>query len=404
MNRRSFIKRSLFTLAAAGAAPSLFGRTALAAGGNGKILVVYHLFGGNDVLNTLITTDADKRRLYESYRPDIFIPAADTIDLKATGMSLGMHPSLKPLVDDLWNNGQLALVSQVGYPNHNRSHFLSTAIWNTGDPNRPSKSGWLGRFIDEQNDPYCATNLGNTLPRALRGVHATGLSIGSVARYGFGHGAWEKKLPEEVRRQIARQRSGTAEEVRRAMDHMLRSVKEVRGAMAKQYAPSTTFPLNRYGAQFADIARLIKYDFPSQVYYAAGGGYDTHGKQGGKTGRHADLLSQLAGALAAFRKEMIAQGKWNDVLVMIFSEFGRRVKQNASAGTDHGKGGLLFFAGGAVKGGIYGEEPELDESSFDHGDLPVKIDFRNAYAAAAGFIGANPADLVGSGFNPLPVI
>ena len=401
MNRRSFIKRSLFTLAATGMVPSLFSRTALAAGGNGKILVLYHLFGGNDAVNTLIPYNQPE---YAAYRPDIAIPAANVLDLGAPGMTLGLHPAMQPMVDDLWNNGQLALISQVGYPNHNRSHFVSTAIWNTGDPERPNKTGWLGGFIDEQNDPFCATNFGSTLPRALRGVHTSGLSIESIGGFGLGSSDWEQQLQSELQRQIQQVRSGTAEEVRRAMDHMLRSVDKVRGAQAGEFAPATTFPNSSYGRRFRDIARLIKYDFPSQVYYASSGGFDTHSGQGGVQGAQANLLAGLSEALAAFRQEMILQGKWNDVMVMVFSEFGRRAKQNASAGTDHGKGGVMFVTGGAVQGGVYGGEPNLADEALDKGDLPVKVDFRSVYAAGAQFIGANPAELVGAEFTPINLV
>ncbi len=405
MNRRSFIKRSLFTLAATGMVPSLFSRTALAAGGNGKILVIYHLFGGNDALNTLIPTDADTYATYTSYRPDIAIPKANIIDLGA-GQNLGLHPAMRPMADDLWDDGQLALVSLVGYPNHNRSHFYSTAVWNTADPNHPNAYGWLGKFIDEKNDPFCATNFGPNLPRALRGVHTSGLSIESIGGFGLGTRGWEQKLQTELLRQIQYSRNGTAEEVRGAMEHMLRSVEKVRGAQDEAFAPSTNFPDNTYGKRFRDIARLIKYEFPSQVYYASTGGFDTHANQGDASNDsyHAGILGDLSSALVAFKREMIAQNRWNDVMVMIFSEFGRRVEQNASAGTDHGKGGVLFVTGGGVRGGIYGEKPVLDEEALDHGDLPVKVDFRSVYADGARFIGADPAELVGAEFSPIGLI
>ncbi|WP_293175050.1 DUF1501 domain-containing protein [Oceanithermus sp.] len=398
MNRRSFIKRSLFTLAATGMVPSLFSRTALAAGGNGKILVVFHLFGGNDVLNTLIPYGQSE---YADYRPDIKIATADILTLDAPGVTLGLHPALDPLMT-YWNNGQLALVNQVGYPHHNRSHFYSTAVWNTADPDNVNKVGWLGPFIDEQNDPFCATNFGSTLPRALRGVHTSGLSIESIGSFSLGTSDWEEQLRNELLRQIQTARSGTAEEVRRGMEHMLRSIEKVQEMGTVEN--TVTFPSTGPGRRFAEIAKMIKGDFPAQVYYSATGGYDTHSGQGGATGAHANLLSDLAGALDAFMREMSAIGKDGDVMVLVFSEFGRRAKQNASAGTDHGKGGVMFVLGGTVNGGVYGGEPALAEEALDDGDVPVKVDFRSAYAAAANFIGANPAELVGPGFDPLPLI
>jgi len=401
MNRRSFIKRSLAAAAGLGLVPSLFSRTALAAGGNGKILVVMHLFGGNDAINTVIPYGQSE---YAAYRPDIAIPTNQILTLDAPGVTLGLHPSMRPLMDDFWNHGELAIVTSVGYPHHNRSHFYSTAVWNTADPNQTNKEGWLGPFIDEQNDPFCATNFGSELPRALRGVHVSGLSIDSIRGFGLSGGDWEEQLQSELQRQIRNVRNGTAEEVRRAMEHMLRSIDKVQGAGDAAYAPATTFPNTHYGRRLADIARLIKYDFDSQVYYTSAGGYDTHSNQGGVTGTQANNLSALSEALAAFRQEMIAQQKWNDVMVLIFSEFGRRAVQNASGGTDHGKGGALFVVGGSVNGGVYGGEPQLAPDALDDGDLAVHTDFRTVYAAAARHIGANPAELVGPGFNPINLI
>jgi len=401
MNRRSFIKRSLATAAGLGLVPSLFSRTAMAAGGNGKILVIMHLFGGNDAVNTVIPYSQSE---YAAYRPDIAIPTSQILTLNAPGVTLGLHPAMRPLMDNFWNNGELAIVTSVGYPHHNRSHFYSTTVWNTADPNQTNKEGWLGPFIDEQNDPFCATSFGSELPRALRGVHVSGLSIDSIGGFGFNNNEWEKELKSELLRQIHNTRRGTAEEVRRAMEHMMRSIENVQGAADAAYAPSTDFPRTSYGRRLADVARLIKYEFKSQVYYTVIGGYDTHSNQGGATGIHADNLKGLSDALTAFRQEMITQNKWNDVMVLVFSEFGRRAMQNASSGTDHGKGGALFVAGGNVHGGVYGGEPQLAQGALDDGDLAVHTDFRRVYADAAGHIGANPAELVGPGFNPIGVI
>ena len=401
MKRRSFIKRSLATAAGMGLVPSLFSRTALAAGGNGKILVVIHLFGGNDAVNTVIPYGQPE---YAAYRPDIGIPSADILPLGASGVTLGFHPALQPLLDNFWTPGDLAIVTSVGYPHHNRSHFYSTAVWNTADPDNTGKEGWLGPFIDEQNDPFCATNLGGELPRALRGLHVSGLSLDSIGEFDLRGSDWEEELRSELLRQIHNARRGTAEEVRRAMDHMLRSVDKVQQAGNSAYDPATTFPNTSYGRRLRDVARLIKYNFDSQVYYVAFGGYDTHSNQGGATGTQADNFTAFSEALSAFRTEMNDQGKWNDVVVLTFSEFGRRAKQNASGGTDHGRGGVTFVAGGAVNGGVYGGEPQLAEEALDGGDLAVKTDFRRVYADVAGFIDANAAELVGPGFDPLGIV
>jgi len=403
MNRRSFIKRSLTAAAGMGLVPSLFSRTAIAAGGNGKILVVLHLFGGNDAINTVIPY---KQPEYYTYRPDIGIPRSELQNFifSSNGVEMAFHPALKPLMDNFWNHGELAVVTSVGYPHHNRSHFYSTAVWNTADPDHANKEGWLGPFIDDQNDPFCATSLGSELPRALRGLHVSGLSLDSIREFGLRDDGWEEHLHSELLRQIRNTRRGAAEEVRRAMDHMLRSIEKVQRANDSAYDPATEFHNTSYGRRLRDVSRLIKYNFESQVYYAVVGGYDTHSDQGGVTGTQANNFTNFSEALSAFRTEMTAQGRWNDVVVLVFSEFGRRAKQNASGGTDHGRGGVTFVAGGAVNGGVYGGEPQLASEALDGGDLAVKTDFRRVYADAAGFIGANPAELVGPGFDPLGIV
>ena len=402
MNRRKFIKRSLAAAAGLGLAPSFLGRQAKAASSSQKILVIIHLFGGNDAVNTVIPYGQPE---YAAYRPEIAIPREQILDLAAGGVTLGLHPALQPVMDDFWNNGELAIVTSVGYPNHNRSHFFSTAVWNTADPLNTSKEGWLGPFIDGQGTPFCATSLASELPRALRGEHISGLSIDSIRSFSLNSNDWEEQIQSELLRQIRIVRSGTAEKVRQAMEHMLRSIDRVQGASDPIYAPTTEFPdHNEYAGRLADMARLIKYGFESQIYYTVVGGYDTHSDQGGVEGTHANNLKALSEALAAFRQEMIAQGKWNDVMVVIFSEFGRRAVQNASGGTDHGKGGALFVVGGSVNGGVYGGEPLLAAEALDDGDLAVRTDFRRVYADAALHIGANPAELVGSGFEPLNLI
>ena len=396
MNRRSFIKRSLVTAAGLGMVPNIFSRTALAAGGNDKILVIFHLFGGNDAVNNVIPYTQSE---YFDNRPDIAVPRNQILDLNASGFNLGLNPNLRPMMDNLWNHGELAIINSVGYPHHSRSHFHSTAIWNSGDPENIAKEGWLGPYLDEQNDPFCATSLGSSLPKALHGLHTAGLSLDDIRDFNIDN--YQKSTLNSMLRD---RRSGTAEEVRQALEHMLRSIDRVQNANKDAFKPGTTFPNTFYGRRFRDISRLIKADFGSQVYYVFAGGWDTHAEQGGVSGYHADLLKQVSEAVTAFKQEMVAQGKWDDVMVMLFSEFGRRIAQNASNGTDHGKGSVLYIAGGEVSGGIYGEEPSLQEEDLDDGDLRVQIDFREVYAAAAQYIGADPAELVGGEFHPIDVV
>ncbi|RIH86602.1 hypothetical protein Mterra_01384 [Calidithermus terrae] len=389
MDRRDFIKKSLLTLALGQGAPSLLSRSALAARSKDKILVVVNLFGGNDQLNTLVPY---RNELYYRKRPNIAVKREEVLDLGARGERLGLHPQLRPLMS-LWDSGELALLPQVGYPNPNRSHFIATSIWHTADPTRKEEHGWLGRWGDLQDDPFCDTFLGGASPQALQGDKRTAPAISSIETFSI---RLPKAYEEEFDRELKQARSGTVEEVRRAM-------LSLRGALDKigklrEVKNKVQYPDNSFGKSMADVARMITGGLGSSVYYTTLGGWDTHA---GQPPRQAELLGYLAQTLAAFRQDLRAIGRDKDVLVMAFSEFGRRVEENASFGTDHGKGGLMLVLGGGVKGGLYGGEPDLED--LDDGDLKYRTDFRNVYASALSWIEADARAVLMGDFKPLPL-
>ncbi|MBO1436195.1 DUF1501 domain-containing protein [Meiothermus sp. CFH 77666] len=390
MNRRDFIQKSLLTLALGQGAPSLLSKTALAAQSRDKILVVVNLFGGNDQLNTLIPY---RNELYYRLRPNIAIKREEVLDLGANGQKLGLHPELRPLMP-MWNNGELAIIPQVGYPNPNRSHFISTSIWHTADPSRRQETGWLGRWGDLQDDPFCDTFLGGATPQALVGERRSAPAISSIDAFSI-------RLPrqfEEAFNQEARLvRSGTAEEVRKAMLSLKGALDKI--GRLREVKNRAQYPDNAFGRSMGDIARMIAGGLGSSVYYTTLGGWDTHA---GQPPRQAELLGYVAQAITAFRADMKAIDRDKDVMIMVFSEFGRQVAENASYGTDHGEGGLMFVLGGGVKGGLFGSEPDLEDLELNA--LKYQTDFRNVYASALQWIAANPRQVLGGDFSPVALI
>jgi uncharacterized protein (DUF1501 family) len=390
MDRRDFIKKSLLTLALGQAAPSLLSKSALAAQSKDKILVVVNLFGGNDQLNTLVPFKND---LYYRLRPNIAIKRESVLDLGQHGQNLGLHPELRPLMS-VWDQGNLALIPQVGYPNPNRSHFISTSIWHTADPTRKEETGWLGRWGDLQDDPFCDTFIGGASPQAVTGHKRTAPAVSGIDSFTL---RMPKPFEEALEKEIAQPRLGPAEGVRQAM-------LSLRGALDKigrirTYSNKAQYPNNPFGKAMADVARMIAGGLGSSVYYTTLGGWDTHAAQ---PPRQQELLSYLAQTLSAFRQDMKALGRDQDVMIMVFSEFGRQVAENASFGTDHGQGGLMLVMGGGVRGGLYGSEPDLEDLELNA--LKYKTDFRNVYAASLRWIQADIQKVLGANFQPLGLI
>jgi uncharacterized protein (DUF1501 family) len=387
MDRRDFIKKSLLTLALGQGAPSLLSKTALAAQSKDKILVVVNLFGGNDQLNTLVPY---RNELYYRLRPNIAIRREEVLDLGANGQKLGFHPELRPLMQ-MWNNGELAIIPQVGYPNPNRSHFISTSIWHTADPSRRQETGWLGRWGDLQDDPFCDTFLGGATPQAQMGEKRTAPAIQSIDTFSI---RLPRQFEEEFNKEARLTRSGTAETVRQAMLSLRGALDKV--GQLREVKNQAQYPDNAFGRSMGDIARMIAGGLGSSVYYTTLGGWDTHA---GQPPRQAELLGYVAQATAAFRADMKAIGRDQDVMIMVFSEFGRQVAENASFGTDHGEGGLMWVLGGGVKGGLFGSEPDLEDLELNA--LKYQTDFRSVYATALQWIAANPREVLGGDFKTM---
>ncbi|WP_295820022.1 DUF1501 domain-containing protein [uncultured Deinococcus sp.] len=364
-DRRDFLKLSALAVAATTGMPGFLARAAAQAGGT-KTLVVIQLTGGNDGLNTLIPYS---NGAYYAARPTIAIPKKDVLTL--TG-DLGMHPALKPLMP-LWDGGKFAWIENVGYPNPNRSHFASMAIWHTADPTQAQADGWIGRIAETIGDPFCASNIGASTPQALRAAEFSLPSIDGVDTF-------QLKLPQGLNTPFSQlldtPRSGEAAYLVQATRQMMKNTARVQENVRK-YRAGATYPDTKFAGQLRDTARLIAAGVGQRVLYVSLGSFDTHA---GQRAEQDELLATLAGGLAAFHADLEKQGLADDVIVMGFSEFGRRVAENDSAGTDHGQGSVMFALGRGVRGGIHGSSPDLEDLA--DGDIRYRQDFRGVYASA----------------------
>ncbi len=379
-NRRQFLTRALqgSSLVALNAlVPQFVSRTAQAAApGKDNILVVLEMTGGNDGLNTVIPYADD---LYHKARPtlrqtrDVVIRLDDHV---------GLHPGMQGL-RPMWEQGQLAVVQGVGYPNPNRSHFEAMDIWHSADPGGTIKTGWLGRAAVESRDSSGGVpilHLGpNRQPLALAGASTVTVNSENAFRLEFGGGKVEERKARRLLLEDLAATGGTAEEddlvsfVQRRQVQTLTAIEQLRELLEGPHA------VPRQGKGLAQklqiIAGLIARDFGTRLFYVSLEGFDTHADQGPA---HNNLLTELASAVAGFFETLKTSGNDDRVRLMTFSEFGRRVKENGSRGTDHGAGSCLFVAGPSVQGGLVGTHPSL--ADLDADDLKHQFDFRRVYA------------------------
>jgi uncharacterized protein (DUF1501 family) len=339
-----------------------------------NILVVVQLSGGNDGLNTIVPVGNDS---YLKARPnigikDLFHKLDDT---------LALNPGMTPF-KEMFDDGKLAIVNGCGYPQPNRSHFRSMEIWHTANPSKYEPTGWLGHYVDHvlrgTEGLLKAVNIGPELPQALVADHEVVPSIQSIDDFRIrtdGTTSFDAKLEEEIIRQLnaVKSESPAMQYLSRQATNAIIEADEIRKVVAG-YKPDADYP-NGLGQQLRLIAQLISGELGTKLFYCHTGGFDTHANQ---LGQHERLLNNVADSIRAFTRDMEKKGYGEKVCVMCFSEFGRRVNQNSSGGTDHGAAGPMFVAGGNVKGGLYGAYPSLTD--LDDGDLKHTTDFRAVYA------------------------
>jgi uncharacterized protein (DUF1501 family) len=398
-NRREFLKTS--SLVGLGATvPTFLARTALAApdaskpGAKDTILVVVQLTGGNDGLNTVIPYKDD---LYASYRPTIKIPADQ---VKKVNDSIGLHPAMGELAG-LLDDKALSVVQGVGYPNPSQSHFRSMDIWQAGSTAESLTEGWVGRALKSIKSPafHVATN-NESSPLALNGSPARVPSITSIEDF-------QLKMADKAGKAVIEDaaktsgKSGLLDFVSKTATNTYESSRKLQ-EIGKNYQPKVPYPATGLANRLKLCAQLIDAGMGARVFYVSIDGFDTHATQGGAQGAHANLLGEVSGAITAFYKDLAARGHKDRLLVMTFSEFGRRAKENGSKGTDHGSGAPMFLVGGKVKAGAVGEHPSLKD--LEMGNLRFGTDFRQVYAAILDkWLGVPSKDVIAGTFKPIDV-
>jgi len=342
-----------------------------------RLLVVIQLSGGNDALNTVIPY-ADG--LYYDFRPAVHVEPDNVLPLNE---KFGLHPSMGP-IKRLWDEGKVAIINGIGYPDPNRSHFRSMDIWHTAEPDKVGAEGWLGRAIrdldPQQQNVLTGVNFGRGLPRSLGCTGVPVASVGDLASYGLFPDVEDERFREYALKAFSRM-YGSAEGGDVVMQHLgqtgnnaLKGADILRTAPGK-YSSNVEYAANPIAQSLKSVAQVIFAGLGTQIYYAQHGSFDTHSAE---LSYHAHLWRDVSGAVGDFYDDLKEHGSENDVIIFMFSEFGRRIKDNG-AGTDHGSGGVAFVIGGAVNGGMYGEYPSLKDENQLEGDLRANNDFRSTY-------------------------
>ena len=351
------------------------------------ILVVVTLYGGNDGLNTVSPfTDP----IYFSSRPQISYKAETLLPLDA---ELALNPAMKG-VKALWDQKKVAIIRGVGYPDPDRSHFSSMAKWQTASPARHINTGWLGRWVDSQEeDPMLAISLGSVLPPMLAGAKRSGsaLPIGGLVIPKGALATECLQLSKPARRDTKLMAAAAT-----SMRNLFSVSTNVQPVLKSPAPVSPDLPTTNGGnaggdsnlAQQLDVvAKLIAVGSPTKVWSVSLGGFDTHANE---ANAQAALLGVVSDSLSRFMGQLKATTRSNDVTIMVYSEFGRRVVGNGSEGTDHGTSGPMFLIGNSVKGGFYGDQPSL--KNLVKGDLAVTTDFRDVYATVLEKVLKSPSD------------
>ena len=367
------------------------------------ILVVIQLTGGNDSLNTLIPYGDS---LYYENRNTVAVPREEVIAIDG---NYGFNPAMQP-IKDLYDESKVALIQGIGYPNPNRSHFRSMDIWHTCEPDKQGPEGWLGRVIRDI-DPHgenvlTGVNFGRGLPRALAVPGVPVASVAVLETYGVLTGISEEPDRTDALDVFARMYAPTIGSGP-VMDYLGQTgLDALKGADILKTAPdryvsSIEYADNAISKNLQGISKVLNANLGTRIFYTQHGGYDTHANQGPV---HPKLWTELSQAISDFYADLVEHEVSEDVLMFVFTEFGRRVKDNGS-GTDHGSGGLAFAIGDPVKGGMYSEYPSLKESNLLEGDLQFNVDYRGVYGSMVeNWLHLDPITVVGGNFEQLDFV
>jgi uncharacterized protein (DUF1501 family) len=342
-----------------------------------RSLVIIQLSGGNDYLNTIVPYGDG---LYYDYRPNIHVTPEEVLPLDN---HYGLAPSLRP-IKDLWDQGKVAIVNGIGYHNPVRSHFRSMDIWHTCEPDKIATEGWLGRTIRDL-DPgaenvLTGVNFGRGLPRALGCKGVPVASVGNLETYGLFPDVkdeWMRRYALEAFSEMyggVEGRDAVMDFLGQTGNDALKGADIIRTAPG-QYSSSIEYAQNGIAQNLKNVAQVMFADLGTRIYYTQYGSFDTHA---GELETHPKLWQDVSGAVMDFYRDLREHGRGDEAVVMIFTEFGRRIRDNGN-GTDHGAGGGALIVGDGVKGGMYGQFPSLKEEDWLEGDLIPNNDFRSTY-------------------------
>ena len=413
ITRREFVKGGLAAFTVTFAAPEFLSDLASAQGAQMRNLVVLYLSGGNDSLSMVIPYNDP---FYPSRRPTLGVPASRVLQIgsDSSKVALGLHPRLTGL-KEIFDAGRLAIVQRTGYANQSRSHFLGTDIWSTADPNNSTGLGWVGRYLDSLPspvDPLVGWNTTSTLPHILQAAHTAVPAIATPQGYAF---ASPNGGVEVVAERASALRIASHVPVDRPQLAFVYSSAEAamatldRVATVANYASTAIYPAtNGLALALKAVAGAMNRGVGTKVFYVTTGGYDTHSGQNVNqtNGSYYNLMATLNDGLLAFYNDLRNQGLLQDTLLVTFSEFGRRISENGSQGTDHGAASAMLVMGGRVNGGLYGTAPNLNTDPKNPtlentaGDVTYETDFRSVYAQIIdNWLGANSQALLGGDFR-----
>jgi uncharacterized protein (DUF1501 family) len=409
VTRRDFIRGGVAAFTVSFTAPSFLADIARAQGVRTRSLVVLYLGGGNDSLNTVVSYQDP---FYYSRRPAIAVPAGQVLQIgsDSSGRALGLHPRLTGL-RDIFNEGRLAIMQRVGYPNSSRSHFQGFDIWGTADPASPSSMGWLGRYLETvPSNALSGWSATRELPRALLSRDVSVPAIPDARTYSFNS---PNTGAEAVNERAAATRIASHVPISRPQVALvngsaLGALETLdRVAAVSNYAGTVAYPNNGLAIALRTVAGSIVRGTGTRVYWVQIGGFDTHSGEGNAGGgAYANLMGTFGDSVRAFYNDLRNQGLLDTTLLLQFSEFARRISENGSQGTDHGAAGVMMAIGGGVRGGLYGTAPSLDPNpgnptlENNGGDVRHETDFRSVYARVLdNWLGASSSAILGGDFR-----
>ena len=412
VTRRQFVKGGVAAFTVTFAAPEFLCDLARAQGAHVRNLIVLYLGGGNDSLSMLIPYNDP---FYYSRRPTLAVPAGSVLQIgtDSSNVALGLHPRLTGL-KQIFDQGRLALVQRTGYANQSRSHFTGSDIWSTADPGNSQGLGWVGRYLDSLPspvDPLVGWNTTSSLPHVLQANRVAVPAIANPATYSFAspnagaEAAAEKAAAVRINSHVPVNRPDVAF-VYGSSQAALGTLDRV--ASVATYRPATAYPTTGLGQALQAVAGAMTRGIGTKIFYVTTGGFDNHSAQNVNqaNGAYYGLMATLNDALIAFYNDLRNQGLLEDTLMVSFSEFGRRISENGSQGTDHGAASAMLVMGGRVNGGLYGTAPVLNTDPKNPtlensaGDVTFETDFRSVYARVIdGWLGVDSRTILGGDFR-----